>query len=1422
MDKARRAGRDGSGTGEGWLRRLAAYCWRYPRHVVLALGGTLVVTAVAAVVPLIQRQIVDDLVGPGHPAVWPLAVLLLGAALASFGGLYLRRYRGGQVSLDVQHDLRTQMLGALSRLDGTRQDQLATGQIVSRSISDLSMVQALLSMIPMLLGNAVLFVASLAIMLFLSPLLTLIALAVGPALWLISVASRRTLFPASWDAQQQAAAVAGVVDGAVTGVRVVKGFGQEDQETGRLEWASRLLYASRVRAVRLMARYNPALQAVPALGQVGVLALGGWLAIEGSITLGTFVAFSSYLLQLVGPVRALAALVTTGQEARASVIRVFEVIDTEPGVTDRPGAVPLGPAPAAVDLDHVSFGYQPGQPVLRGLSLHVAVGETVALVGTSGSGKSTIAQLLPRFYDVTGGALRVGGHDVRDLTLDSLRGSIGLVSEDSFLFSDTVRANIAYGRPDATWEEVLAAAQAAEADEFITGLPKGYDTVVGEQGLTLSGGQRQRVALARALLTDPRILVLDDATSAVDPRIEAGIHGRLKQIMAGRTTLLIAHRRSTLQLADRIAVLDQGRLVDVGTHAELEARCPLYRDLITGPDDDAEGTDAVVAHDYGQAGGPHEPAAAAAGSAITPRLWPREAVADTAGAGRPPVAGKTADGLVPAIPTQLAGLSALPGAAGPAGRVGVRGGRAGGRGGGAGGVSSMMAGIPASPELLAKVDALPPARDVPGVDIGWARAPAPRFRLRQVLRPFAVGLIIGLVLDALDALASLAMPALVRGGIDHGVETKVTGAVLLIAGLALAVVLADWVVNAVQTVVVGRNGERVLYSLRVKIFAQLQRLGLDFYEHEMSGRIMTRMTTDVDALSSFLQTGLITMVNSVLSFAGVMIALLVINLRLGLTVLTLVPLVVLATLVFRVKSSRAYGEAREKVAAVNADLQENVAGLRVSQAYRREQVNLARFTGLSAAYRRSRLRAQRYIAVYFPFVQSLSTAATALVLLVAAGQMRAGLLSAGALVAYLLYIDMLFSPVQQLSQVFDGYQQAAVGLRRISGLLRTKTSTPESGAPRPVTRGRARIEFRDVRFNYGGGDQEALGGVNLTVAPGETVALVGQTGAGKSTLVKLVARFYDVTGGALLVDGVDVRDYDLGSYRRRLGVVPQESHLFAGTVRDAIAYGNQAASDAQVEAAARAVGALDMIAGLRGGFYHEVAERGRNLSAGQRQLIALARAYLVDPDILLLDEATAALDLAAEAAVVSATERLTARRTTMVVAHRLSTAARADRIAVVDGGQIVEQGTHDELLAAGGTYAMLWAAFTGAALVGVAGPASGSPDRACPAGDGWPAGSERAGDEIAVPGARRRATRQSAARSSASCPASSPGRSRNSARTRRPAASTCTVARDRTRWTGPVTIRMLCTFSSGTQVVTLRSRPVTPIAVAASCPEARK
>ncbi len=511
----------------------------------------------------------------------------------TYGLTFIRRYFGGKLALDVQHDLRNQIFGSLSRLDGARQDELETGQIIGRATGDITMVQGLLSMLPIMTGNIILFVVSLVVMLVLSPLLTLIALAVGPGLLVIATLARKRLFPASWDASQQAAAVAAIVDDAVTGVRVVKGFGQEEQELGKLTSVAKRLFASRVRAARLTAKYNPSLQIVPALGQVGVLCLGGYLAVKGSISLGTFLLFSTYLAQLVGPVRMLSNLITIGQQARASVIRVFEVIDSKPIVTEKPDAQPLDPALTPdIQLDDITFGYLSAQPVLKGLSLHVAPGETVALVGTSGSGKSTLSMLLPRFYDVQSGAVRVGGIDVRDLTIDSIRASIGFVMEDSFLFSESVRANIAYGRPDATEEQIIAAAKAAEAHDFIAALPNGYDTMIGEQGLTLSGGQRQRVSLARALITDPRILMLDDATSAVDARIEAEIHATLHRVMAGRTTILIAHRRSTLELADRVAVLDEGRLVDIGTADELEARCPLYRLLLSGPGDDAEGVDA--------------------------------------------------------------------------------------------------------------------------------------------------------------------------------------------------------------------------------------------------------------------------------------------------------------------------------------------------------------------------------------------------------------------------------------------------------------------------------------------------------------------------------------------------------------------------------------------------------------------------------------------------------------------------------------------------------------------------------------------------------------------------------------------------------------------------------------------------------------
>jgi ATP-binding cassette subfamily B protein len=531
-------------------------------------------------------------------------------------------------------------------------------------------------------------------------------------------------------------------------------------------------------------------------------------------------------------------------------------------------------------------------------------------------------------------------------------------------------------------------------------------------------------------------------------------------------------------------------------------------------------------------------------------------------------------------------------------------------------------------------------------------------------------------------------------GVTKGVQGDDLGWLMAASGMFLVSAVTVSILLYASTLVSSRIGQELLLGLRIRVFAHLQRLGLDYYDREMTGRIMTRMTSDIEALQSLLQSGFIDALVQLVTFVGAIVILTSMNAELALVVLAVVPPLIIATVWFRRSSAKAYGEVRDRIAAVNANLAESISGVRVAQAFAREQRNMAGFRTVAGQHRSARIDSTLIASTYFPFVEMLSNVATVLVLWAGAYLVSNGSLEIGPLFAFVLYLTAVFAPIQQLSQVFDTYQQGRVAMDRIHDLLAVPVSVPEAEHPVDPGRVHGELRFEDVSFAYAEAPDLALRDVSLTVAAGETVAFVGETGAGKSTLVKLAARLYDPTDGRILVDGTPLVDLDLEAFRTQLGYVPQEAFLFTGTVRDNIAYARPDASDAEVEAAARAVGAHEFVSRLPSGYLQPVVERGRSLSAGQRQLIALARAQLVDPAILVLDEATANLDLATEAQVVRAMGRVSEGRTTLLIAHRLQSAARADRIVMLDNGRVVEVGPHDGLLAEGGAYAALWASYT--------------------------------------------------------------------------------------------------------------------------------
>jgi ATP-binding cassette subfamily B protein len=559
------------------LRQLRA------RWLSLAAGlsASVVWSGARIAIPVLTGKTIDKAIGAGDKSqllVFTLAVLGVAAIQGLASGT--RRYFAMSNSYRVESDLRADLYDQVNQLSLDYHDGTSTGQLMSRASADLHEIQQFVVVIPINTAFLIIAIGAFAVLLTVHVPLALLAMVAYPLITYVSARFFRKLSPASARVQQDLSDLAHVVEENIAGVRTIRSFGREAGEVEKIEKLSERAFVDSMETARLRTIYTPLFFWLPSISQLVILSYGGYLVLQGHITVGDFVAFFQYLNMLIFPVQSLGEMVPSGQRAITSAARVWNVLRQRPTIRQTSGGTALPPGGGDIRFENVSFSYQPGRPIVSDFNLHVPAGTSVALVGSTGCGKTTVAKLLPRFYDVDSGSVLIDGADVRSLRLDELRRNVGLVFQDTFLFSDSIKNNIAYGRVESSQREIEQAAALAQATEFIEEMPEGYHTIVGDQGFSLSGGQRQRIAIARAILIRPRVLILDDATSSVDARMEEEIRTALRRVMEGRTTIIISHRMSTIALADCVVLMDDGRVVQVGTHDQLMRECPRYGEVL--------------------------------------------------------------------------------------------------------------------------------------------------------------------------------------------------------------------------------------------------------------------------------------------------------------------------------------------------------------------------------------------------------------------------------------------------------------------------------------------------------------------------------------------------------------------------------------------------------------------------------------------------------------------------------------------------------------------------------------------------------------------------------------------------------------------------------------------------------------------------
>ncbi|MFZ5783524.1 MAG: ABC transporter ATP-binding protein [Pseudomonadota bacterium] len=977
----------------------------------------------------------------------------------------------------------------------------------------------------------------------------------------------------------------------IQGLATLKAFGQGKARADKLEVEARDLFRRTMWVLGTNSLARGITDASIAGGAAAALIYGAARVEAGTMSLQALLIILMLGIEVFRPMRELRTVLHQGMVGLSAAQGLYRILDDQPLVADTPPARLDGPLAPTIAFEDVRFSY-PGtrRPVHDGLAFRADAGERIGLVGTSGGGKSSIVRLLLRFYDPDRGRILLGGHDLRTLSFDQIRSLISVVNQDTFLFHGTVEENIRLGRPDATHEQLEAAARAANIHDFILSLPQGYGTIIGEKGIKLSGGQRQRVAIARALLRDTPILVLDEALSAVDAENEAVIQQALDRLMQGRTTLILAHRLSSVIDCDRILVLDGGKVVEQGRHEALMAQGGVYAMLMAEQARESSGPQASGPLPGGQdASAPQD--ARIPGSSVTEGII-------------------KAEGL-----TWYQVVATL-----------------------------MKVILPWKGKLTATFI----------------------FGVLRVVSFIGIG-----VLSALIVLA-------LKNGAPYG------GYAIALAVLAPVSGVLHWL----ESWLAHDMAFRLLAEMRIDAFRKLDALAPAYLVRRRTGDLMALATHDIELVEYFFAHTVAPAFVAVLVPAAVLAALAWADVWLAVALLPFLVAVGLSPFLMRKRVDRLGGQAREAAGELGAFAVDAVQGLGEIVAFQQEAARGDKLDQLSRRHIELRLPFFSELTLQHALLEVLTGLGGLAIVIVGALLAQQGVLNAGLLPLLTILAMAAFLPVSEIAQIGRQLADTLGATRRVYALANEPVPVRD-GPGVPQRNGAAALALEKVSFAYPGQTRRALTEATFDIPAGKTVALVGTSGAGKTTTAQLLMRFWDPQSGRITLNGADLRDYKLDELRQLIALVAQDTFLFNDTLRANILIARPEATEAELAAAVVHASLADLVAALPDGLDTLVGERGTALSGGQRQRVAIARAFLKDAPILVLDEATSHLDAVNEQAVRQALDLLQADRTTIVIAHRLSTIRNADLIVVLDQGRVAETGTHAALLARNGLYARL-------------------------------------------------------------------------------------------------------------------------------------